>query len=98
MKQNNNSISDKSLTSISLSKYMVGIKTLELRHTEVTAKGIKSLAVSMAAESIEILRLSHCKGIDTEVLTYIQKITAYQSLRKVYLNDCKVDHEDLVSF
>ena len=76
---------------MSLSKHMVNIKKLELRNTDITAKGIRTLAVSMASESLEIVRLSHCKGIDDEVLTYIEKITHYQSLKKVYLNECKID-------
>ena len=49
MKQSNNTITDRSLASIGLSKYIINLKTLELRHTEITAKGIKSLAVSMTA-------------------------------------------------
>ncbi len=65
---------------------MTSIKCLELRNTDISAKGLKALSVSLAAESIEILRLSHCKQIDGEVLTYLQKIVGYQSLRKVYLN------------
>ena len=52
MKQSNNIISDKTLTSIGLSKHMMKIKILELRNTDITAKGVKTLAVSMAAESI----------------------------------------------
>ena len=64
IKQVNNNISDRSLTSIGLSKYMISIKTLELRNTDITAKGLKTLAVSLAGEAIEMLRLSHCKGIE----------------------------------
>ena len=52
MKQNNNAISDRSLASIGLSKYLVSLKILELRHTDITAKGIKSLSVSLVGESI----------------------------------------------
>ena len=52
MKQKNNVITDKSLASIGLTKYMVNLKELELRHTDITARGIKSLAVSLAAESL----------------------------------------------
>jgi len=43
---------------------MVNIKKLELRNTDITAKGVKTLAVSMASEALEMIRLSHCKGID----------------------------------
>ena len=64
IKQRNNSISDKALSSIAFSKYLVNLKTLELRNTDVTAKGLKTLSVSMAAEKLEILRLSHCGKID----------------------------------
>lgn len=71
MKQSNNIITDKTLASISLSKYMVNLKILELRNTDVTARGIKSLSITPAAESIEMLRLSHCKGIDGDVLAYL---------------------------
>ena len=90
MKQNNNAISDRSLASIGLSKYLINLKILELRHTDITAKGVKSLSVSLVGESLEMLRLSHCKGIDGDVLAYIERISQNQSLKKVYLNDCRI--------
>ena len=45
-----------------------------------------------------MMRLSHCKGLDDEVLTYLERITHYQSLKKVYLNECKIDKEYLENF
>ena len=45
-----------------------------------------------------MLRLSHCKGLDGDALAYIERISSYQSLKKVHLNDCKIDSEDLQSF
>ena len=52
IKQNNNVISDRSLGSIGLLSHLVQLKVLELRHTDITAKGIKSLAVSKSASSL----------------------------------------------
>lgn len=42
-------ITDKGLSSIAFSKYMTNLKTLELRHTDITPKGLKTLAVSLAS-------------------------------------------------
>lgn len=52
IKQQNNIITDKALTSIGLSKFMANIRHLELRNTDITAKGIKTLSVSSVAESL----------------------------------------------
>ena len=54
--------------------------------------------MSLAAEQLEQLRLSHCKKLEGEALTYIQKIGGYLSLKKVYLNECRIDREELESF
>jgi Ran GTPase-activating protein (RanGAP) involved in mRNA processing and transport len=48
IKQKNNQITDKSLSSIAFSKYLINLRVLELRNTDITAKGLKTLAVSMA--------------------------------------------------
>jgi hypothetical protein len=98
IKQKNNQITDKSLSSIAFSKYLINLTTLELRNTDITAKGLKTLAVSMAVEKVENLRLSHCGKIDEEALHYIQKITGYQSLKKLYLNDTAIRKEELQLF
>lgn len=49
IKEVNNMITDKGLSSIAFSKYMTNLKTLELRHTDITPKGLKTLAVSLAS-------------------------------------------------
>jgi 23S rRNA pseudoU1915 N3-methylase RlmH len=64
IKQKNNLITDKSLSSIAFSKYLINLKTLEMRNLDITPKGLKTLSVSMAAEKIETLRLSHCSKLD----------------------------------
>lgn len=98
IKQKNNAITDKSLTSLALSKYLINLRIFELRNSEVSAKGLKTFAVSQAAEKLEELRVSHCGKIDEEALAYLQKIVGYSSLKKVYLNDCKIDQEELRAF
>jgi hypothetical protein len=45
-----------------------------------------------------MLRLSHCKGLDSDALAYLERISSYQSLKKVHINDCRVDEEDLKAF
>jgi hypothetical protein len=47
---------------------------------------------------VETLRLSHCGKVDEEGLHYLQKITAYQSLKKLYLNETAIRKEDLEVF
>ena len=98
IKQKNNNITDKSLSSIAFSRYLTNLKTLELRNTDITAKGIKTLSVSLASENLTMLRLSHCQKINEECLLYIQKIIGYDSLKKLYLNDCKIAKEDFEAF
>ena len=58
--QKNNIITDETLKSLAYAKEMSNLKVLELRNTEVSSKGIKNLSVSLSAENIEKLRLSHC--------------------------------------
>jgi hypothetical protein len=48
IKEKNNEITDKALSSIAFSKYLINLRTLELRNTDITPKGLKTLAVSMA--------------------------------------------------
>lgn len=64
IKQKNNQIGDKSLSSIAFSRHLTNLKTLELRNTDITAKGLKTLSVSLSSENISLLRLSHCQKIN----------------------------------
>lgn len=48
-----------------------------MRNSEISAKGLKAFAVSLAAEKLEELRISHCSRIDEEALAYLQKIVSY---------------------
>jgi hypothetical protein len=98
IKQKNNQITDKALSSIAFSKYLINLTTLELRNTDITPKGLKTLAVSMAVQKVETLRLSHCGKLDEEALHYIQKIAGHQSLKKLYLNDTGLKKEELQVF
>ena len=42
-----------------------------MRHTDITPKGVRNLAVSNASTSLEMLRISHCKGLDSDVFASI---------------------------
>lgn len=59
----------------------------------MSSKGVRTLATSLAAESLEVLRLSYCTRVDHEVLLGLKSIMEYQSFRKVYLNNTKVSKE-----
>jgi hypothetical protein len=66
IKKKNNLITDESLHAIAYSKYIKKLKTLELRNTDITGKGINSLSMTLGSENLEILRISYCGGVRDE--------------------------------
>ena len=69
---------------------MIKLKTLELRNTDISSKGVKSLSVSLCVQNLEVFRISHCEDIKDEALFYLESIIGYGNLRKIYINSTLV--------